>query len=287
MTIITTSFIPCGAKMPIIALIAGALFGGAWWIAPSAYLIGVASVVVSGVILKKTRMFSGEVSPFVMELPPYHMPTAENVLRTTWDRGWSFIKRAGTVILVASVVIWFLCNFGFQNGTFGMLDNMDHSILATIGRMLAPLFIPLGFGSWEATVATLMGLMAKEEVVGVFGVLYSTGGDAITGGAYGGLAAHFTPLAGFAFLLFNLLCAPCVAAMGTIQREMNSRKWTIFALSYQCIFAYLVALIVYQLGLLLQGGLFTVGTAAALLMVAGLIYLLLRENRTVPTSVLK
>ncbi|MBP1737125.1 MAG: ferrous iron transport protein [Oscillospiraceae bacterium] len=274
MTIMTTSFIPCGAKMPIIALIAGALFDGAWWVAPLAYAMGVASVAVSGVMLKKTRLFAGSVSPFVMELPSYHLPTAKTVLRSTWERGWSFLKRAGTVILLASIGIWFLSSFGFQNGSFGLLEGMDHSILATIGGIIAPVFTPLGFGTWEAAVASLMGLMAKEELVGVFGVLYGSG----AGGAEG-IAAHFTPLSGFAFLMFNLLCAPCIAAMSAIHREMNSDRWTAFALSYLCVYAYCVSLIVYQVGLLCSGGGFTVGTGAALAVLSVLLCLILRPDK--------
>jgi ferrous iron transport protein B len=293
MTIMTTSFIPCGAKMPIVVLIAGALFGGAWWVAPAAYFIGVLSVIVSGVILKKTKLFAGNAAPFVMELPAYHTPTMTNVFRSTWERGWSFIKRAGTVILIASMIIWFLSNLGFEDGTFGMVGNMDHSILATIGSMIAPIFIPLGFGTWQAAVATIMGLLAKEEVVGVFGVFYGVSGDALNmvenGGAGGltGIAAHFTPLSGFAFLMFNLLCAPCFAAMGAIKREMNSNSWTAFAISYLCIFAYIVSLIVYQFGLLFTGGGFTLATAAAILLLAGVFYLMLRENKNERVAVLK
>ena len=283
MTIMTTSFIPCGAKMPIVALIAGALFGGAWWVAPVAYFVGVAAVIISGIILKKTRAFAGDPAPFVMELPPYHVPSAENVLRSTWERGWSFIKRAGTVILAASVLIWFTSSFGLEGG-FHMVEDMDASILAAIGGAIAPLFAPLGFGNWQSTVATIMGLVAKEEVVSVFGVLYGVAGDAlgmVEEAAYAGLApiaVHFTALSAFSFLLFNLLCAPCFAAMGAIKREMNSTRWTCFAIGYLCVFAYAIALIVYQLGRLLAGGAFTLLTAVALVLRAGLVYLLLRKN---------
>lgn len=284
MTIMTTSFIPCGAKMPIVALIAGALFGGAWWVAPVAYFIGVAAVIISGIILKKTRQFSGKPAPFVMELPSYHVPSAGNVLRSTWERSWSFIKRAGTVILAASIFIWFTSSFGFIDGDFGMVENMDHSVLAAIGGFIAPFFSPLGFGNWQSTVATVMGLVAKEEVVGVFGVLYGVSGDALAmveEGAFEGLSAiamYFTPLSAFSFLLFNLLCAPCFAAMGAIKREMNNPKWTWAAIGYLCGFAYVISLIVYQLGLLFAGNGFTVLTALAILLVAALLWLMFRKN---------
>jgi len=285
MTIMTTSFIPCGAKMPIVGLIAGALFGGAWWVAPSAYFIGVAAVIVSGILLKKTKAFAGEAAPFVMELPAYHAPTMTNLLRSTWERGWSFIKRAGTVILAASVLIWFLKSFGVVDGRFMMVEDMNISILAAAGGFIAPIFAPLGFGTWQSAVATVMGLVAKEEVVSVFGVLYGVSGDAlemVETGAYSGLsaiAAHFTALSAFSFLLFNLLCAPCFAAMGAIRREMNSAKWTAFAIGYLCVFAYIVALIVYQAGMFLAGAGFTAGTAAALVLLAVMGYLLFRKNR--------
>lgn len=284
MTIMTTSFIPCGAKMPIVGLIAGALFGGAWWVAPTAYFIGVAAVIISGIILKKTKAFAGKPAPFVMELPQYHVPNPGNVLRSTWERGWSFIKRAGTVILLASVAIWFASNFGFIDGAFGMVEDMDKSILAAVGSFISPIFKPLGFGNWQASVATIMGLVAKEEVVGVFGVLYGVTGDAlelVETGAFSGLsaiAAHFTALSAFSFLIFNLLCAPCFAAMGAIKREMNSSKWTWFAIGYLCVFAYTISLIVYQIGALLTGGGFTIGTVVAIILLIGLIYLLVRKN---------
>lgn len=285
MTIMTTSFIPCGAKMPIVALIAGALFGGAWWVAVTAYFVGVAAVIVSGIILKKTRMFAGEPAPFVMELPAYHWPSATNVMRSMWERGWSFIRRAGTVILLASVVIWFLSSFGVVDGSFGMVEDMDSSILAVIGGFVAPIFAPLGFGTWQATVATVMGLVAKEEVVGVFGVLFGVAGDAlemVEEGAFEGLAAiaaHFTALSALSFLLFNLLCAPCYAAIGAIKREMNNAKWTWFAIGYLCAFAYVVSLIVYQFGLLLAGGAFTVASAAAVALALALLIMLFRPYR--------
>lgn len=282
MTIMTTSFIPCGAKMPIVALIAGALFGGAWWVAPSAYFIGVAAVIISGIILKKTKVFAGEPAPFVMELPPYHFPTAINILRSTWERGWSFIKRAGTVILLASVVIWCLSNIGFTEGGFLMVEDMNESILAGLGNFFAPIFAPLGFGTWQATVATIMGLVAKEEVVGVFGVLFGVSGDALAlveEGSFSELttiSAAFTGLSGFSFLIFNLLCAPCFAAIGAITREMNSRKWTVFAIAYLTIFAYVITLIVYQLGLLFTG-VFSGFTILAFALLIGLIFLLVRK----------
>lgn len=285
MTIMTTPFIPCGAKMPIIALIAGALFGGAWWMAPVAYFIGVAAVIVSGIILKKTKAFAGKTAPFVMELPAYHVPTASNILRSTWERGWSFIKRAGTVLLVASVLIWFLKSFGIVNGALIMVEDMNISILAILGGFVAPIFAPLGFGNWQAAVATVMGLLAKEEVVGVFGVLYGVSGDAVSmveGGAFEGvsaIASNFTALSGFTFLIFNLLCAPCFAAMGAIRREMNSTKWTIYAIAYLCLFAYAVSLIVFQIGTLFTTGVFTIATGAALLLITGFVYMLARKNK--------
>lgn len=285
MTIMTTSFIPCGAKMPIVGLIAGALFGGAWWVAPAAYFIGVAAVLVSGIILKKTKAFAGEPSPFIMELPAYHVPSLKNVLKTTCERGWSFVKRAGTVVLAASVLIWFLSSFGVKNGSFGLVDNMNVSILAVIGGIIAPIFAPLGFGNWQASVATIMGLVAKEEVVGVFGVLYGISGDALSlveEGTIEGLspiAIHFTALSGFSFLLFNLLCAPCFAAMGAIKREMNSAKWTWYAITYLCVFAYSVSIIVYQLGMFFGGNGFNLGTAAALLVLAFMLYMIFRRNK--------
>ena len=282
MTIMTTTFIPCGAKMPIVGLIAGALFGGAWWVAPTAYFIGVAAVIVSGIMLKKTKMFAGDPAPFVMELPAYHAPTVLNVLRSMWERGWSFIKRAGTVILASSILIWFLSSFGVVDGMFQMVEDMDASILAVIGNGVAWIFVPLGFGNWQSTVATVMGLVAKEEVVSVFGVLYGVAGDAmelVESGALEGLApiaAHFTGLSAFSFLIFNLLCAPCFAAIGAIKREMNSPKWTWFAIGYQCVFAYATALIVYQLGLLFTGGGFGLWTAIAIVLAGLLCYQLFR-----------
>lgn len=279
MTIMTTSFIPCGAKMPIIALIAGALFGGAWWMAPVAYFVGVAAVIISGIMLKKMKAFAGNPAPFVMELPAYHTPTTSNVLRSTWERGWSFIKRAGTVILLSAVVLWFLQAFGMVDGVFQMVEDNNHSLLASIGLFIAPIFAPLGFGTWQASVGTFTGLIAKENVVGTFGVLYGFAEVAENGAEYWALmAADFTALSAFSFMIFNLLCAPCFAAMGAIKREMNSAKWTWFAIGYLCVFAYAISLIVYQLGLLVTGGGFTVLTAIAIALLGGLIYLLVRKN---------
>lgn len=280
MTIMTTSFIPCGAKMPIIALFAGALFGGSGLIATSAYFIGVAAVIISGIILKKTKSFAGEAAPFVMELPSYHIPTANNILRSTWERGWSFIKRAGTIILASAVVLWFLQAFGVVDGVFGMVEDNNTSILASIGAAIAPIFEPLGFGNWKAAVATFTGLIAKENVVGTFGVLYGFAEVAEDGGEiWANLAADYTALTAFSFMLFNLLCAPCFAAMGAINREMNSPKWTWAAIGYLTIFAYAISLIVYQLGMLFTVGVFGIGTIVALVILLGMIYLLVRKNR--------
>ena len=270
MTIMTTGFIPCGAKMPIIALFAGALFGKSAWVAVSAYFIGVAAVVISGIILKKTRIFAGDPAPFVMELPAYHAPSAVNVLRATWERGWSFIKRAGTVILLSSVILWFLQGFGFTEGGFGMVSDNNDSLLAAAGHAVAFLFAPLGFGTWQAAVAVVTGLIAKEEVVSTFGVLFP-------GNLTVEMAAHFTPLAAFSFMIFNLLCAPCFAAMGAIKREMNSAKWTLGAIGYMCGFAYAVSLMVYQFGMLAQGR-FGLGTVAAFAVLIGLFFLLFRRG---------
>ena len=279
MTIMTTGFIPCGAKMPIIGLFAGALFGGSGWIATSAYFIGVAAVIVSGIILKKTKLFAGDPAPFVMELPAYHIPSAKNVLHATWERGWSFIKRAGTVILASSVVLWFLQGFGFVDGVFGMVEDNNTSLLASVGNVVAPVFAPLGFGTWQGAVATFTGLIAKENVVSTFGVLYGFAEVAEDGAEiWSLLAGDFTALTAYSFMIFNLLCAPCFAAMGAIKREMNNAKWTWIAIGYMCGFAYVVAMIVYQLGMLFSGH-FGVGTVVALLLLAGLIYLLLRKNK--------
>lgn len=285
MTIMTTTFIPCGAKMPIVALIAGALFGGAWWVAPSAYFIGVAAIIVSGVILKKTKMFAGETSPFVMELPAYHAPKVVNVLRSTWERGWSFIKRAGTVILLASILIWFASSFGWESGAFGAVEDIDNSVLGVIGSGLAVIFIPLGFGTWQPAVATILGLVAKEEVVGAMGTMAAVAGDAlemVEEGEFAGVMAigsfFASSLAAYCFLIFNLLCAPCFAAMGAIKREMNNAKWTFFAIGYQTVFAYVIALIVFQLGSLFIGGGFGIGTVVALVLLAVLLYLIFRPD---------
>ena len=315
MTIMTTTFIPCGAKLPIIAMIAGALFGNSGWIATAAYFIGIAAIVISGLALKKTKAFAGEASPFVMELPAYHAPSATNVLRSTWERGWGFIKRATTVILVSSILIWFTQSYGWEvkqpeadpttgevvasenaKATWGAVEDTDHSVLGRVGSIVSPVFKPLGFGDWKPTVATVLGLVAKEEVVGVFGVLYNEGDegglDVLEGDAgevetyFKPLADHFNEMSGgfgqlaaFSFLLFNLLCAPCFAAMGAIRREMNSGKWTAFAITYQCVFAYMVSLAVYQLGRLFGGAGFTVWTAVAVALVIFMAYMVLRPNK--------
>ena len=279
MTIMTTCFIPCGAKMPIIGLIAGALFGGSGLVAVSAYFIGVAAIIISGIILKKTRPFSGDPAPFVMELPAYHAPTAGNVLRSTWERGWSFIKKAGTIILLSSVVLWFLQGFGWEDGGFGMLEDMNNSVLAAIGGVIAYIFIPLGFGNWKAAVATITGLIAKENVVATFGILYNYAGELAENGdeIWGMVAADYTKLSAYAFMIFNLLCAPCFAAMGAIKREMNNGKWTAFAIGYMCVFAYAVSMIVYRIGMLLSGA-FSIWTVVAIILLAAMIYLLARKN---------
>lgn len=277
MTIITTTFIPCGAKLPIIGLIAGALFGRAWWVAPSAYFVGIAAIIISGIMLKKTKLFAGDPAPFVMELPAYHLPTVSNVLRSMWERAWSFIKKAGTVILVSAILLWFLMSFGFEDG-FGMVEDLNHSILAKIGSAIAWLFIPLGFGNWESAVATITGLIAKENVVSTFGVLFGGFDEVAENGwqIWESMRAVFTPLAAYSFLVFNLLCAPCFAAMGAIKREMNSGKWTLFAIGYQCVFAYAIALVVYQLGSLFAGNGNVIGVIAALAVAAGILFQLFR-----------
>lgn len=272
MTIMTTCFIPCGAKMPIIALFAGALFGGSAWVATSAFFIGIAAVVISGILLKKFKAFAGEPAPFVMELPTYHAPSMGNVLRATWERGWSFIKRAGTIILLSSMILWFLQGFGFTEAGFGMVADNNDSLLASIGHVLAFVFIPLGFGNWQATVATITGLIAKEEVVSTFGVLYPGNLSLEIAGTYSAIAAY-------SFMIFNLLCAPCFAAMGAIKREMNNVKWTFAAIGYMCGFAYASALIVYQLGGLISGTVsFGLGTIVAIILLVGLCYLLFRKG---------
>ena len=282
MTIMTTTFIPCGAKLPIIALIAGALFGGASWVAPSAYFVGIAAIVCSGIILKKTKMFAGDPAPFVMELPAYHLPTVGSVLRSMWERGWSFIKKAGTIILLSTILLWFLMSFGWVDGSFGMLEaeQLNDSILAKIGGVIAPLFAPLGWGDWKMAVAAVTGLIAKENVVGTFGILYGFAEVAEDGVEFWGqLAGSMSAVAAYSFLVFNLLCAPCFAAMGAIKREMNNTKWFLFAIGYQCLLAYVVSLCIYQIGMLVTGGGFGIFTAVAFLLIIGFIYLLFRPYR--------
>ena len=282
MTIMTTCFIPCSAKMPIIGLFAGAIFGGSTLVAVSAYFIGVAAIIVSGIILKKTKLFAGDPAPFVMELPAYHIPAWGNVLRATWERGWSFIKRAGTVILASTVVLWFLQGFGFTDGAFGMVEDNNNSLLAAIGGAVSFIFAPLGFGFWQATVATVTGLIAKENVVATLGQLFGYAGEISENGEeiWGMIPTYFTALTAYSFMIFNLLCAPCFAAMGAIKREMNNPKWTIFAIGYMCVFAYCVSLMVYQFGGLITGEVsFGIGTVAALAVLVAMLYLLLRKNR--------
>jgi ferrous iron transport protein B len=279
MTIMTTTFIPCSAKLPIIALIAGAFFGGAWWVAPSAYFAGIAAIICSGIILKKTKLFSGDVAPFVMELPAYHWPTPVNILRSMWERGWSFIKKAGTIILLAAIFVWFASNFGWSEEGFGMVA-MSESILAVLGTAIAWIFIPLGWGNWQAAVAAITGLVAKENVVGTFGILYGFAEVAEDGAEiWGNLAASFTVLSAYSFLVFNLLCAPCFAAMGAIKREMNNIKWFWIAIGYQCGFAYIVSLCIYQFGLLFGGGGFGIGAIAAIAIGVVFFCLLFRHNK--------
>ena len=281
MTIMTTTFVPCGAKMPIVGLFAGALFGGSGWVAVSAYFIGIAAIIISGIILKKTKMFAGDPAPFVMELPAYHVPAVGNVLRATWERGWSFIKRAGTIILASSIILWFLQGFGFVDGQFGMVEDNNSSILASIGSAICVIFAPLGFGDWQSTVAVFTGLIAKENVVSTFGVLFGVGSEVAEDdpSLWTAVAAHYTPLAAYSFMIFNLLCAPCFAAMGAIKREMNNWKWTLGAIGYMCGLAYVVSFIVYQIGSLFVGGGFGVGTVIAILAVIAIVYLLVRKNK--------
>ena len=281
MTIMTTTFIPCGAKQPFIAMIAGAIFGGSPWIATSAYFIGMAAIVVSGIMLKKTKMFSGDPAPFVMELPAYHLPTVGNLLRSMWERGWSFIKKAGTIILLSTILVWFTTYFGFVDGTFRMLgeDEIGNSILAAIGNGLAWIFAPLGWGNWQATVASITGLVAKENIVGTMGILYP--------GGWTEIGAAFTGLSGFSFLLFNLLCAPCFAAMGAIKREMNNIKWFWFAVGYQCLFAYVIAFMVFQFGSIFAGGLNVIGLVFAVAVFAFMIYMLVRPYKEATTLKVK
>lgn len=290
MTIMTTTFVPCGAKLPIIALIAGALFNGAWWVAPSAYFVGIAAIICSGIILKKTKLFAGDPAPFVMELPAYHLPTVGNVLRSMWERGWSFIKKAGTIILLSTIVLWFLQGFGWVDGRFTMLEaeQLDSSILAAIGNVIAPLFAPLGWGDWKMAVAAVTGLIAKENVVGTFGILFGFAEVAEDGAEiWGQLAGSMTAVAAYSFLVFNLLCAPCFAAMGAIKREMNNIKWFFIAIGYQTLLAYVVSLCIYQIGTFLTGGGFGIGTVVAVILVIGFIYLLFRpykESKTLNVS---
>ena len=276
MTIMTTTFIPCGAKVPFIAMIAGAIFGGSAWVATSAYFVGMAAIVLSGIILKKTRPFAGDPAPFVMELPSYHMPTVSNVLRSMWERGWSFIKKAGTIILLSTIVIWFTTYFGFVDGEFTMLtdEQLDLSILSAFGNAIAWIFAPLGWGNWQATVASITGLVAKENIVGTMGILYGGAGT-----VYGNLADAFTQVSGYSFLVFNLLCAPCFAAIGAIKREMNNAKWTWFAIGYQCVFAYAIALMINQFGMLFYGNVNVIGLISALAVLVFMVYMLLKPYK--------
>ena len=284
MTIMTTTFVPCGAKLPIIAMIAGAFFGNSGWVATSAYFVGIAAIICSGIILKKTKMFAGDPAPFVMELPAYHWPTVSNVLRSMWERGWSFIKKAGTIILLSTIVLWFLMSFGWESGSFGMVEELNNSILASIGSTIAWIFAPLGWTQagegWKMAVAAVTGLIAKENVVATFGMLYGFAEVAEDGAEiWGNLAAAMTPIAAYGFLVFNLLCAPCFAAMGAIKREMNNAKWFWFAIGYQCGLAYVVSLCIYQIGTLITTGAFGIGTVAAFLLVIGFLYLLFRPYK--------
>ena len=276
MTIMTTTFIPCGAKVPFIAMIAGAIFNGSAWVATSAYFVGMAAIIISGIMLKKTKMFAGDPAPFVMELPAYHWPTLGNVLRSMWERGWSFIKKAGTIILLSTILVWFTTYFGVVDGAFRMLseDEIDYSILAAVGNAIAWMFAPLGWGNWQAVVASITGLIAKENIVGTMGILYGGAGD-----VYATLAATFTPITGYSFLVFNLLCAPCFAAIGAIKREMNNAKWTWFAIGYQCGFAYIVALMINQFGGLFTGNGNVIGVIFAVAALAGIIYMLVRPYK--------
>ena len=284
MTVMTTTFIPCGAKLPIIAMIAGAFFNNSGWVATSAYFVGIAAIICSGIILKKTKMFAGDPAPFVMELPAYHWPTVSNVLRSMWERGWSFIKKAGTIILLSTIVLWFLMSFGWESGSFGMVEELNNSILASIGSAIAWIFAPLGWTQagegWKMAVAAVTGLIAKENVVATFGMLYGFAEVAEDGAEiWGNLAAAMTPIAAYGFLVFNLLCAPCFAAMGAIKREMNNAKWFWFAIGYQCGLAYVVSLCIYQIGTLITTGAFGIGTVVAFLLVIGFLYLLFRPYK--------
>ncbi len=277
MTIMTTTFIPCGAKVPFIAMVAGAIFGGAAWVATSAYFVGMAAIIISGIMLKKTKMFAGDPAPFVMELPTYHWPTVGNVLRSMWERGWSFIKKAGTIILLSTIAVWFTTYFGWAEDGFRMLseEEIDCSILAHIGSLIAWIFAPLGWGNWKAAVASITGLVAKENIVGTLGILYGGGDETV----YQALGAVFTQISGYSFLVFNLLCAPCFAAIGAIKREMNNAKWTWFAIGYQCGFAYLCALMVNQFGKAFTGSLNVIGLVAAIAALAFIIYMLVRPYK--------
>ena len=280
MTIMTTTFIPCSAKLPIIALIAGALFDGAAWVAPSAYFVGIIAIIASGIILKKTKLFAGDPSPFVMELPDYHIPSGKNVFHSVWERGSSFVKKAGTIILLSTIVVWFMQAFGFENGAFTMVEDMNNSILASFGNCIAWLFTPLGWGNWKAAAAAVTGLVAKENVVGTFGVLYGFGEVAEDGvEIWGTLSSEFTAVSGFSFLVFNLLCAPCFAAMGAISREMNSAKWFWIAIGYQTLLAYVSSLAIYQVGSWITTGAFNFGTIAAFVVIVAFVYFLIRPER--------
>ncbi len=281
MTIMTTTFIPCGAKVPIIGLIAGAFFNNAGWVAWSAYFIGVAAIVISGIMLKKTKMFAGDPAPFVMELPAYHMPTIGNVLRSMWERGWSFIKKAGTIILLSTIILWFLQGFGVEDGSFGMVEDLNHSVLASIGSIFAFIFAPLGWGDWKSAVGAVTGLIAKENVVSTFAVLYDMDGleDMVEEGANISRFGGFTALSAFSYLVFNLLCAPCFAAIGAIRREMNSAKWTAFAITYQCVFAYAVSLCIYQIGSIFMGNMNILGLIVSAAIIAFVVFMLVKPYR--------
>lgn len=291
MTIMTTTFIPCSAKVPVIALIAGSLFNGAAWVGPSAYFVGMAAIIISGIMLKKTALFAGDTTPFVIELPPYHMPTAGSIFRSMLERSTSFIKKAGTIILLASILIWLLSNFSFAGGSFGMTDDMDSSILAAVGGVIAHIFKPLGFGDWKFASAAITGLIAKENVVNTFGILFHSSAEDLVDNSqpiWAALQAAITPLAAYSFLVFNLLCAPCFAAIGAIKREMSSGKWTLIAIGYECIFAYVISLIIYQLGIVFTGAAgFSIGTAVAIILIALIIFQLVRPAKPTAKSTAK
>lgn len=291
MTVMTTTFIPCSAKVPVIALIAGSLFNGAAWVGPSAYFVGMAAIIISGIMLKKTALFAGDTTPFVIELPPYHMPTAGSIFRSMLERSTSFIKKAGTIILLASILIWLLSNFSFAGGSFGMTDDMDSSILAAVGGVIAYIFKPLGFGDWKFASAAITGLIAKENVVNTFGVLFHSSAEDLVDNSqpiWAALQAAITPLAAYSFLVFNLLCAPCFAAIGAIKREMSSGKWTLIAIGYECIFAYVISLIIYQLGIVFTGAAgFSIGTAVAIILIALIIFQLVRPAKPTAKSTAK